>query len=125
MKSWPEVIIMGGLLLAGCASVDPVVVAMHGGDPTDAGEAESPYAPPPDVLAEGLMPRQGPPQPESMQQHEHGGGHAPAPDGVELPAADREIAFSCPMHPNVLSREAGTCPECGMTLEPVDAAESQ
>ena len=86
MRSWPRWFIAGSLLLAGCASVDPVVVAMHGGDPTDADEIESPYAPPPDVLAEGLMPR--PPQPESMQMDEHGGGHehsghTPAPEGVE------------------------------------------
>jgi Cu+-exporting ATPase len=32
---------------------------------------------------------------------------------------NREMAeFICPMHPDVHESEAGTCPKCGMTLEP-------
>jgi hypothetical protein len=28
--------------------------------------------------------------------------------------------YSCPMHPDVLSDQAGNCPKCGMKLEPVN-----
>ena len=31
--------------------------------------------------------------------------------------AHPETLFSCPMHPEVVSSEAGRCPECGMDLE--------
>ena len=123
MKTWPRIIIAGGLLLAGCTSVDPVVVAMHGGDPADPTKAEPLYAPPPDVLEEGLLPRPASAPPESMRPHEHGADHPSGPGMDEPPAGDAELAFSCPMHPDVLSREAGTCPVCGMTLQPVDVSE--
>jgi Cu+-exporting ATPase len=32
--------------------------------------------------------------------------------------------YTCPMHPEVLSPKPGTCPKCGMALEPVAASES-
>ena len=32
------------------------------------------------------------------------------------PVADEGSVFSCPMHPEVVSRTAGLCPECGMAL---------
>jgi len=48
--------------------------------------------------------------------HEGPGGHdthdTPAPSGV----------YTCPMHPEVVSDEPGSCPECGMTLVPKDQA---
>jgi len=31
-------------------------------------------------------------------------------------------AWTCPMHPAVVSNEAGTCPSCGMKLVPADPA---
>ncbi len=30
------------------------------------------------------------------------------------------VVFRCPMHPDVVSSSAGSCPKCGMTLERVD-----
>ncbi len=32
------------------------------------------------------------------------------------------IEYTCPMHPEVRQPAPGTCPKCGMTLEPVAAA---
>jgi P-type Cu+ transporter len=29
-----------------------------------------------------------------------------------------ERMYACPMHPDVRQREPGTCPKCGMELEP-------
>ena len=45
-------------------------------------------------------------------QH-HGHGHA-----SETPAQ-----YTCPMHPEVLSDDPGSCPKCGMHLVPVDATD--
>lgn len=32
---------------------------------------------------------------------------------------EKEIAYTCPMHPNVRKDKPGMCPECGMALVPV------
>ncbi|MGQ3054258.1 MAG: copper-transporting P-type ATPase [Roseateles sp.] len=37
-------------------------------------------------------------------------------------AADSDIEYTCPMHPQVRQLGPGTCPICGMALEPVVAA---
>lgn len=28
-----------------------------------------------------------------------------------------DLEYTCPMHPEVIRKEAGTCPECGMDLQ--------
>lgn len=33
------------------------------------------------------------------------------------PAAEEEVVYRCPMHPEVVSGTPGKCPKCGMTLE--------
>jgi hypothetical protein len=39
---------------------------------------------------------------------------------TNAPSADRKILYyTCPMHPSVKSDKPGSCPYCGMTLEPV------
>jgi Cu+-exporting ATPase len=43
-------------------------------------------------------------------------GPVPSPTG---PAADDRI-YTCPMHPEVRQKGPGSCPKCGMALEPVD-----
>ena len=48
--------------------------------------------------------------------HHHGHGHVAAATG----AADQE--HTCPMHPEVRQIGPGTCPSCGMGLEPVAPA---
>jgi hypothetical protein len=30
-----------------------------------------------------------------------------------------QTSYACPMHPEVRSSEPGTCPKCGMNLEPI------
>src|SRR5664279_5256945 len=32
--------------------------------------------------------------------------------------ADGAVAYTCPMHPEVVSEEPGRCPDCGMKLMP-------
>jgi FtsP/CotA-like multicopper oxidase with cupredoxin domain len=36
------------------------------------------------------------------------------------PEGDGPVVYTCPMHPEVSSEEAGNCPECGMKLLPAD-----
>src|SRR5438128_8274061 len=43
------------------------------------------------------------------------GGRSTAADGLENPS---HIEYTCPMHPDVVRTEPGTCPICGMALEP-------
>ncbi len=35
------------------------------------------------------------------------------------PAAPKDTQYICPMHPEIIRDEAGTCPICGMALEPM------
>ena len=44
------------------------------------------------------------------------------PEAADLPPADPGTVYTCPMHPEVDQVGPGTCPICGMALEPKDAA---
>ena len=135
MRHLPRHIIVGSLLLAGCSSVEPAVVVMHGDDPSIASGSEAPFLPPPDLSADAAAhrPESAPLATEHQHQHQHQ-SHAAgevAATGASHPAADHsasdhsaadhlaadEPVFVCPMHPEVVSHEAGTCPKCGMSLE--------
>ena len=48
----------------------------------------------------------------------------PAPSASAL-AAPGGTTYTCPMHPEVRQQAPGTCPKCGMALEPVDATAPQ
>ena len=56
-------------------------------------------------------------------EHAHGHGHARAmglrPAHRAAPGKAGEAAFTCPMHPQILQQGPGSCPICGMALEPV------
>ncbi|HEV8415823.1 MAG TPA: copper-translocating P-type ATPase [Bryobacteraceae bacterium] len=41
-----------------------------------------------------------------------------APKPAELPANSKDVEYTCPMHPEVIQIGPGTCPICGMALEP-------
>jgi Cu+-exporting ATPase len=59
-----------------------------------------------------------PAEPDAMQ-------HSPA---VESQAArqEKKVRYTCPMHPEIVHIGPGSCPICGMALEPMDAfAEAQ
>ncbi len=43
---------------------------------------------------------------------------APRPAAPAAAAGAEEAEYTCPMHPEVLQRGPGTCPLCGMALEP-------
>jgi Cu+-exporting ATPase len=45
-------------------------------------------------------------------------GHAGAPSKPVAPA-DLEAEYTCPMHPEIRQKGPGSCPICGMALEPV------
>ena len=47
---------------------------------------------------------------------------APAPDDAAEAATDTDVEYTCPMHPQVRQLGPGTCPICGMALEPVTVA---
>ncbi len=60
--------------------------------------------------------------PHSHHGHHHHGEHhaaVPAPPVEAAPLADAETIYTCPMHPEVRQKGPGTCPKCGMALEPV------
>jgi Cu+-exporting ATPase len=53
----------------------------------------------------------------------HAHHHAPVPDaapaGATPAAQPAGTVYTCPMHPEIRQDHPGTCPKCGMTLEPV------
>lgn len=59
---------------------------------------------------------------ESMKRANHGElpGQA-APASYQAPAATKDTRYTCPMHPEIIQLGPGSCPKCGMALEPVDA----
>ena len=48
----------------------------------------------------------------------HHGHHHAAPVAKPQPANANEIEYTCPMHPQIVQLGPGTCPICGMALEP-------
>jgi Cu2+-exporting ATPase len=43
-------------------------------------------------------------------------------DLVEQPSINKNIQYTCPMHPEIIKDEPGSCPICGMDLVPLDAS---
>ena len=58
-------------------------------------------------------------------RHEHRHAHPP-PERRSAAAGDEsQVEYTCPMHPQVRQMGAGSCPICGMALEPVLATAEQ
>ena len=57
--------------------------------------------------------------PATMDHRHHAGTQRHHSDGR---AVDREEEYTCPMHPEVRQQGPGSCPICGMALEPVLAS---
>jgi P-type Cu+ transporter len=55
---------------------------------------------------------------DHTSHHGHPSGVAPAPD-TSTGSVAAETLYTCPMHPEIRQDHPGTCPKCGMTLEPV------
>ncbi|MFZ5609741.1 MAG: copper-transporting P-type ATPase [Pseudomonadota bacterium] len=51
--------------------------------------------------------------------HHHAHGH-PAQPASPPPANAADLIYTCPMHPEVRQKGPGSCPICGMALEPED-----
>ena len=108
MKMTVMIAVVTGLA-AGCASVTPTRVTMHGGDPSS-------------VIATSEAVNSARPT-ESL---ESGADEVVATmtDTVDPDAVAPEVAFAfvCPMHPHEGAHEPGRCPVCGMELRPVRGA---
>jgi hypothetical protein len=100
-------VVLVALVLVGCAAEyrEPRLSADHPARP-EAGAAPAPERS--GVLAE-REPVGGASAAPIREEH---GGHAAHEGGVHSQAA----VYTCPMHPEVLSKEAGRCPKCGMAL---------
>jgi len=61
-------------------------------------------------------------QTEHPDHSRHAHAHAPAGKGA---AAQGPVEYTCPMHPQVRQMGPGSCPICGMALEPVLATAEQ
>jgi heavy metal translocating P-type ATPase len=54
----------------------------------------------------------------SLQEHGPKQHREPA---VSRAADDKKVRYTCPMHPEIIRLGPGSCPICGMALEPMDA----
>ncbi len=59
-----------------------------------------------------------------VRERPRSGAPAPSQPGTFAPSHPRTLApeYTCPMHPEVRQRGPGSCPICGMALEPVEAS---
>lgn len=46
----------------------------------------------------------------------------PPPTKTSSKASSKHVLYTCPMHPEIRQHGSGTCPRCGMALEPVNTA---
>ena len=64
---------------------------------------------------------------EKMRDHgknaEHGHGKADRHDHTQHAAAEEPAKFTCPMHPEIVTDQPGSCPKCGMFLVPAKAGD--
>jgi P-type Cu+ transporter len=56
------------------------------------------------------------------EQYIHHRSTEVAPEGPQAQPISESVEYTCPMHPEVRQKGPGTCPTCGMALEPVTLA---
>jgi hypothetical protein len=66
-----------------------------------------------------LGPIQAPAEPAAVERSPHAGHDEHGHHG----AGSEHATYVCPMHPEVVSKEPGKCPICGMKLEPKKGGE--
>jgi len=52
---------------------------------------------------------------------EHGAMQHSEPTASRASADEKRVRYTCPMHPQIIRFGPGSCPICGMALEPMDA----
>ncbi len=87
------------------------------------------YSNPPGTVAESINP--GAPNKETNMSGMHGMNHkgvagmdqkgmeSMSHQGMSDSSDAKQTIYSCPMHPEVQSKEPGKCPKCGMELKPI------
>ena len=64
--------------------------------------------------------------PTDQQQRPPASETLPAPEAADAPSPPGKVRYTCPMHPQIVQVGPGSCPICGMALEPTDVvAEEQ
>lgn len=58
-------------------------------------------------------------KPEAPSHEGHSCCHHKPKETAPAPQAGAEVIYTCPMHPEVRQSKPGSCPICGMALEPV------
>jgi Cu+-exporting ATPase len=59
-------------------------------------------------------------EPERFLAAPGAGGMENKPSSPQAVPAAKQIRYTCPMHPEIVQIGPGTCPKCGMALEPMD-----
>jgi hypothetical protein len=133
-SSWPE-----ASAASPASPAAPVEVITHSLDeppplPGEVGEGWSGLGGPTaaaDVAPEGQGERAAHEGHAEHQGHSQQGGPsgqhvlpATAPAAADAPAGsgDSDAVYTCPMHPDVVSKQPGKCPRCGMSLVKRDAS---
>jgi Cu+-exporting ATPase len=98
----------------------------HGGAPAAGHEHHHHNADGTHVMPDGTVMKGGHHDHHDHSAHDHSHhGHAPAVNKPAPPGDQSQVEYTCPMHPQVRQMGPGSCPVCGMALEPVLATAEQ
>jgi len=114
-------VLIVALLMAGCARqtlIEPVAID----HPANPKAREAPYQGPSQTLGQEPQDATRTTAPGPGGHGEHGRAihqpdHLSAPETTRPQTApDSDTFHRCPMHPDVVQKKAGNCPQCGMKL---------
>lgn len=112
-------------VLAGCATIEPPQPgAGHPASPQAAAARDTEAS---GVLAvdENNLPRTPPEMRRGMMHQDHGTMDAGTMGGGSSPTGRTVAAYTCPMHPEIITETPGKCPKCGMQLVPEGGADDE